>query len=173
MKIIRNNSKIIFLNGFMAQELGKLEVAEHLEKNIPGLYSPRLRSNPEFGLRDLEDIKRRGPYEIVIGLSMGGVYAIRIPSTYTILINPGFGISEGIKTKEPRFAEGFKKLEDLPILAENVTGFIAIDDKIRFYTEPVFKELFGKKNLINYPGKHVPTIEELDKYIIPKIKKLL
>lgn len=95
------------------------------------------------------------------------------PLKKTLLINPGFGISEGIKLKFPEYAEGFKELENLPILSKNVTGLIATEDKIRPVIEPIFIKLFGKRNLINYPGKHVPTIEELDRYIIPEIEKLL
>jgi hypothetical protein len=170
--VILRQRKICFLNGFMAQELGKLEIAEYLKAKIPGLILPKLHSNPELGLKDLKNLQKTS-WDLVIGLSMGGVYATKIKSKKTLLINPGFNIGEGIKPKYPEYSLGFKKLESLPDLAENVTGMIATDDKIRPITEPIFIEKYGKNNLINYPGKHVPEISELDKYIIPEIKKLL
>ena len=171
MIILRTN-KVCFLNGFMAQELGKLEIAEYLKKEIPELILPRLHSDPKLGLKDLKELQKVS-WNLVIGLSMGGVYATKIKSKKTLLINPGFNIGEGIKLKYPEYSAGFKKLESLPDLAENVIGMIALDDKIRSITEPIFIEKYGKENLINYPGKHVPEINELDKYIIPEIKKLL
>ena len=170
--IILRYKKVCFLNGFMAQELGKLEIANHLKSCIPHLQLPKLSSNPEKGLKDLAEIQKTH-WDLVIGLSMGGVYATKVRSKKTLLINPGFGISEGIKTKVPEYSNGFKELENLPSLATNVIGMIAEDDKIRPFTEPIFISLYGKKNLINYPGKHVPTIKELDDYIIPEIEKLL
>ena len=170
--IIQRNSRICFLNGFLAYELNKTEISDYLKSVIPSLQLPILRSDPEHGLKDLKSIQRTS-WDLVIGLSMGGVYAIKIKSKRTLLINPGFGISEGLKSKYPQFYDGFKKLESLPNLATNVKGMIAKEDKIRPFTEPIFISLFGKENLINYPGQHVPTIEELDKYIIPEITKLL
>jgi predicted esterase YcpF (UPF0227 family) len=170
--IILRNKKVCFLNGFMAYELGKLEIANHLKSCIPNLQLPTIRSNPEEGLKDLKEIQKI-KWDLVIGLSMGGVYATKIRSRKTLLINPGFNISEGIKTKVPEFSNGFRKLENLPSLATDVKGMIATEDKIRSITEPIFISLYGKENLINYPGKHVPTIEEIDQYIIPEINKLL
>ena len=170
--VILRQRKVCFLNGFMAQELGKLEIAEYLKAKIPGLILPKLHSNPELGIKDLKNLQKTS-WDLVIGFSMGGVYATKIKSKKTLLINPGFNIGEGIKPRYPEYSLGFKKLESLPDLAENVTGMIAIDDKIRPVTEPIFIEKYGKNSLINYPGKHVPEISELDKYIIPEIKKLL
>ena len=170
--IILRNKKICFLNGFMAQELGKLDIANFFKQHIPNLILPKLRSNPELGLKDLKEIQKIN-WDLVIGLSMGGVYAIKINSKKTFLINPGFNISEGIKLKFPEFSSGFKKLEDLPNLAKNVIGMIAIEDKIRPVTEPIFIQLYGKENLINYPGKHVPGKLELEKYILPELLSYL
>ena len=170
--VILRQKNVCFLNGFMAQELGKLEIAEYLKEKIPSLILPRLHSDPELGIKDLKEIQKIS-WDLVIGFSMGGVYATKIKSKKTLLINPGFNIGEGIKKKNPEYSSGFKRLESLPDLAENVIGMIALDDKIRPITESIFIEKYGKENLINYPGKHVPEISELDKYIIPEIKKLL
>lgn len=170
--LVFRNKKVCFLNGFLAYELGKLDVANYLKSQIPYIQLPVIRSNPELGLKDLITIQRK-KWDLVIGLSMGGVYATKIKSKKTLLINPGFNISEGIKTKVPEFSEGFKKLENLPSLATDVKGMIALDDKIRPITEPIFISLYGKNNLINYPGKHVPTTKEIENYILPEIYKLL
>ena len=170
---LNQDKKIIFLNGFMAQEQGKLDIANHFKEKIPGLSLPRLRSNPEEGLKDLQNIIRKGPYDLVIGFSMGGVYALRIPSKKTVLINPGLGISEAMKNKKPEWAPGFKKLEDIPIVSKDVTGLFSDNDKIRPVTEPLFIKLFGKSRVVHGPGQHVPTFQEIDSWILPQIYKEL
>jgi len=154
----------------MAYELGKLEISEFFKKEIPNIQIPVVHSDPRLGLKDLQKLKQVN-WDLVIGLSMGGVYATKIKSKKTVLINPGFGISEGIKTKFPEYSLGFKELENLPDQATNVLGFISMEDKLRSVTEPIFVRKYGKNSLINIPGKHVPTIEELSNYIIPEIRK--
>jgi len=171
MKILRQISKSIFLNGFMAYELGLSDIPQTIKEEIPNLEVPRLRSDPKYGLIDLKNICKKQPYDLVIGFSMGGVYALRIESKLTILINPGLGISEGIKAKKPEYSSGFKKLEQLPIVATNVIGIFGEYDKIRSKTEPIFVSMFGKDKVKYFPGKHIPTTEELYNYIIPTIKR--
>lgn len=172
-RIPRQYKKIIFLNGFMAQELGKLDIARYFQKKIPGLSSPKLRSNPSEGLEDLQEIIKKGPYDLVIGFSMGAVYALRVPSRKTVLLNPGLGISEAMKTRKPEWAPGFKKLEDIPIVSKDVIGLFSESDKIRPITEPIFVSLFGKSKAIHGPGQHVPTFQEIDSWILPEIYKSL
>jgi hypothetical protein len=104
---------------------------------------------------------------------MGAVYALRVPSKKTVLLNPGLGISEAMKTKKPEWAPGFKKLEGMPIVSKDVIGLFSESDKIRPITEPIFVSLFGKSKVTHGPGQHVPTFQEIDSWILPEIYKNL
>lgn len=174
--IILRNKKVCFLNGFGSYEQGFQQsgyIHDILLSNFPYMQFPVLRSDPEYGLADLKEIQKT-KWDLVIGFSMGGAYAIHIDSKKTLLINPGLGISKGIKTKEPKYSKGFKKLEELPILAHDVVAMFSESDNIRQQTEPIYKDLFGEDSkIINFPGKHIPTEDILEKYIVPEIKKLI
>jgi hypothetical protein len=170
--IVLRPKKICFLTGFMAKELGKHQIEDCLKSFIPELQVPKLRSDPSLGINDLKKIQKT-KWDLVIGFSMGGFYATKVKSRKTFLINPGLNISEGMMTKVPEYSPGFKIIEKLPDLAKDVTGMIAVNDKIRPYIEPIFIERYGKENLIHFPGKHVPEIPIIEQFIIPEIKKII
>ena len=128
----------------------------------------KLSSEPEQGWKDFENIKFSN-YSAVIGFSLGGVYATcqnKIPS---ILLNPGYGLSKV-------FPE-YKKLDTIwrNIDHSNILRiFISQNDKYsKGYLSEIKREKLEEKVEMLPIQKHVPTEDEIEKYLIPKIKELI
>ena len=173
--IILRNKNICFLNGFMAQEKYRDNNIFHqaFSEYFPQIQYPVLRSDPKYGIQDLKELQKT-KWNLVIGFSMGGGYASRIKANKTLLINPALYISPGMKMIEPKFVKGFEKLENIyPIIAHNVIGMFALDDKYRSGLLPQFLDIYRDSKIINFPGPHIPNKEIIEKYIVPEIKKLI
>lgn len=125
-------------------------------------------SDPEEGWRDFENIDF-SKYDAVIGFSMGGAYSscqTRVPA---ILINPGYGLSR----KFPEYKKldnAWKKTDHKNIIK------IFLGDSDKYALDGIFPEIqkAGLEDKVQwFPSKHVPTEEQIKKYLIPNIKKLI
>lgn len=107
-------------------------------------------------------------YKLVIGFSLGGVMASLQNETPIFLINPGFGFSVGF----PEFKRIDKESNSInPELVERV--LVGKNDKYSGIFLPEINNR-GLSDKIQYiPSKHVPTEEEIKKYIVPEVKKIL
>lgn len=122
-----------------------------------------LSSDPEQGIKDFGRI-RFNEYDLVIGFSMGGVYACCQDITPVILINPGFGLS--------KVFPGFEEI-DGPMQKSNVKivkVFLGKKDKhLDFLLPGVKRHKLTNKIVWIDDCKHVPDENILKSKIIPVI----
>lgn len=161
--------KLLYLHG-MDEEIkypGGGTIFNTLKKHFNieiSMYS----SDPIQGLIDFQNIDF-SKYSAVIGFSLGGLYASNQDSIPAILINPGFGVSQALPEYK-KIDTDWKKKDHSKILKI----FLSEKDKYAAgYLPEIRKEKLGDRIQWIPSQKHVPTEEELEKYIIPEIKKIL
>ena len=86
--------KIIFLHGFGSS--GSTMTADYLRMKLPGIevISPDIPLDPKLALRELNKLCHDVNPDVIIGTSMGAMYAQQMHSFRKILVNPAFHVSQ-------------------------------------------------------------------------------
>lgn len=124
-----------------------------------------ISSNPEKGLKDFKKLKLNN-YDFLIGFSMGGVYSTLQNIIPSILINPGFGLSQ-IWSEFTELENGIKSNSDVKLI------LVGTDDKYKIGYIPEIEKFGWENKMTMFPSKHVPTEDQIIKYIIPEIKQII
>ena len=96
----RNKTKVIYLHGLGSS--GSSTTAQRLRRALPhqDVISPDIPVQPEFAIQALKRLATTmGPDDIVVGTSMGGMYAQLFRGWNRILINPSFHTSVHLSEK--------------------------------------------------------------------------
>ena len=87
---------ILYLHGYGSS--GQSSTVEFLKKALPNYYSieaPDIPVDPAEALPFLKELCEKEDFSIIIGTSMGGMYAQQLPAAFfRICVNPAFHISE-------------------------------------------------------------------------------
>lgn len=90
---------ILYIHGLSSS--GTSETAERLRRYLPDdvIFSPDLPVFPDEALAMLQELVKREEIDIVIGSSMGGMFAQKLRGYHKILINPSFHVSRSMRKR--------------------------------------------------------------------------
>ncbi len=191
--------KILFLHGFYAS--GQCVPAVALKAAFEGkaeVLTPDLPMHPKEAINFIRDLIDKEKPDALVGNSCGSFYAQMIAPIVglpALLGNPHFRMTEFLKPrigahqyKSPRkdgnqdfvidvqlIAE-FAELEDRqfdnhnPKYKERIWGIFGEQDTLAHF-EPLFLHYYSHS--YHFPGGHTPTAEEVHKYYVPLIEKLM
>ncbi len=91
--------KILYIHGLSSS--GSSGTADRLRRFLPDdiIISPDLPIEPQEALAMLKELVEREHIDLVIGTSMGGMFAQKLRGFKKILINPSFHVSRSMRTK--------------------------------------------------------------------------
>ena len=196
---MQKQKKILFLHGFYAS--GSCVPALALEEAFDGratVLTPDLPLHPADAVKFIRDICDKEMPDVLVGNSCGSFYAQMIAPVIgvpALLGNPHFKMMEFLKQrignhqyKSPR-ADGkqdftiddkliaeFAEVEEhqfdnySPDSKDKVWGIFGEQDTLAHF-EPLFLEHYS--HTYHFPGGHTPTAEEVHKYYVPLIEKLI
>lgn len=196
MKITPSHmKKIIYLHGMGSS--GATQTADYLRLKLPDVevISPDIPLLPEEALKMLHQLCNDVQPDIIIGTSMGAMYAQQMHNYKKILVNPAFHVSEIMRNNlgankwlSPRIdgqtefvidselCEQYQRMESSQF--EGITEFDkehtyaffgTADTLVNGYDE--YLQYYG--NATKYPGEHRLLQKWVKAYIVPCIKMLL
>ena len=191
--------KMLFLHGFFAS--GQCVPAMALRDAFEGkaqVLTPDLPIHPRKALEQIREIVGSEKPDLLVGNSCGAFYAQMVASVLglpALLGNPHFQMTSFLKPrigehqyKSPRkdgnqrfvidealigeFAEWEAVQFDNcnPKTKEFVWGLFGEQDTLAHY-EPLFLEHYTRS--FHFPGGHTPTAEEVRKWYVPLVEKML
>lgn len=187
--------KLLYIHGLSSS--GMSETAYTLRRLLPEyeILSPDLPVNPQEAYEMLKDICKQKNPELIVGTSMGGMFAQLLKGYKKILVNPAFHVSEFMRTiigrqefLNPR-RDGETYFEITSELCDSYqqlesSQFENISDFDRKYTYA----LFGKRdtlvhgyneytsyygNAIWFDGEHRLDETVIKNTLIPLIKRII
>ena len=191
---LMDGKKILYIHGFGSS--GATHTAQLLRDYMPGceVVSPDVPLNPADAVVMLRELAGKESPDIVIGTSMGGMYAEMLHGFYRILVNPAFKIGDTMREHgltgmqvfhNPRKdgVQEFMVTKALVKEYKNITdgNFAAVDDEERkkvfglfgdeddvVHTFDLFREHYP--NAISYHGGHRLFDKAVLHYLIPVIR---
>ena len=191
--------KILFLHGFYAS--GQCVPAQTLRESFEGraeVLTPDLPMHPKEALGYIRALIDQEKPDLLVGNSCGSFYAQMLAPIVCIpalLGNPHFQMTAFLKQrigehqyKSPRkdgnqkfvideaLVQEFAELEAIqfdgchPSFRDKVWGLFGEQDTLAHF-EPLFLEYYDQS--FHFPGGHTPTAEEVHRWYVPLIEKLL
>ena len=186
---------IVFLHGFGSS--GSTKTAEYLRTKLTDteVISPDIPLEPKLALRELNKLCHEVNPDVIIGTSMGAMYAQQMHGFCKILVNPAFHVSQimrqnmGInkftnprKDGETEFKITGCLCDDYEIMEMYQFYGITAYDKAHTYaffgTEDTLVNGYEEylkyySNATQYPGGHSLLQKWVKAYVLPCIQKLL
>lgn len=190
--------KIVYFHGFGSSHAsGTVEI---LRRELPDdtVAAPDIPVDPAEALPYLRQFCADEQPDLIIGTSMGGMYAQQMRSFRRILVNPAFNMStmsKGLKTGEHKFYSGrydgaktFKITKDIIThhnqmerqqfkgitAAERETCWclVGLHDTTVTNAEAVFKKNYLADHLIRFDGEHQLNDKVIKKALLPLIEQM-
>ena len=188
--------KIAYFHGFASS--GATGTAQLLRQLLPEceIISPDIPMDPEQALPFLLDFCQREQPDLIIGTSMGGMYAQQMFGFRKICVNPAFNMSHAskvLKTGTHKFFNGRKdNQKEFTITKETIQHFNMMErsqfkgitdfDKENTYglfgiydtsvnTYDLFKKHYSKAQ--RFEGEHRLNENILRKVVVPLVHKIL
>ncbi|MCQ2213184.1 MAG: hypothetical protein MJZ36_06070 [Bacteroidaceae bacterium] len=190
--------KIIYFHGFGSSHASG--TVENLRNMLPDdeVVAPDIPIDPVEALPYLLSYVDEQKPDLIIGTSMGGMYAQQMRGYRRFLVNPAFNMStmsKGMKTGEHKFYNGrydgaktFKITKDIiqhhnqmerqqfkgitPEDKENVWCFVGLHDTTVTNAEAVFKKNYPADRVIRFDGEHQLNDKVIKKAILPMIEEV-
>ena len=184
--------KVLFIHGLASS--GAYKTANTLRTLLRPcvVVAPDVPIEPGAALSMLRDICRTECPDLVVGLSLGGFWALQLRGFRKILINPDLHPSRLLRTKigemkyllprqdgalsfeiTEQICEGYEALEAVEFKdldADEIAltdGLFASDDEM-VRCGPEFAERYpGRAH--PYPGTHLPTFPQIRQYLLPLV----
>lgn len=187
--------KIIFLHGLGSS--GATQTAEYLRKKLPEVevISPDIPLHPHKAMRFLNKLCYDLRPDVIIGTSMGAMFAQQMHGYRKILVNPAFHVSQimmndlGIKhftnpradgqtsfTITPALSDRYKEIEEDQF--GGITEFDVKHTYAFFGTEDTLVNGYDEylqyyTNATKYPGGHALLQKWVKTYVLPCAQQLL
>lgn len=188
--------KIIYFHGFASS--GASGTVELLRKLLPevDVVAPDIPVDPAEALPFLQQFVKDEQPDLIIGTSMGAMYAQQMFGFKKICVNPAFNMSRmsnALKTGEHKFLNGrkdsqktfkitkdiiqhfnmmerqqFKGITDFD--KENTYGLFGIHDK-SVNTYDLFRKYY--KNATRFDGEHQLNEKVLKSAVLPLVRQIL
>ena len=192
--------KILYIHGFSsAGSTGTATIMRNMlyEKDVR-VVSPDVPVSPLEALQFLKGFVAQEQPDLIIGTSMGGMYAEQLRGYKRILVNPSFHMARLLtfrglgnydfqnkradgatrfKVDKQMIAE-FKEVEKLsfkgltPEDKDNVYGLFGRNDPT-VHTQDDFTKAYGKEHFIIFEGEHRLNDKILKHDVLPIIEQLL
>ncbi|MDL2304918.1 hypothetical protein LJC72_06220 [Bacteroides sp. OttesenSCG-928-D19] len=187
--------KIIYIHGLSSS--GNSNTTRLLKLLLPNVQvlSPDLPINPQEAVCVLKELCKREAPDLVMGTSMGGMFAQQLHGYKKILVNPAFHVSETVRkriginpflNKRKDGSTSYEITEELcnayfemeqqqfagitPFDKENTYAFFGNeDDEVCCYEE--YHQYY--QHCIWYLGKYRLTFEAIQEDVLPAIEYLL
>lgn len=190
--------KIIYFHGFGSSHAsGTVEILRR-ELAEDEIVAPDIPIDPVEALPYLKELCEKEQPDLVIGTSMGGMYAQQMRDFKRILVNPAFTMStmsKVLKTGEHRFYSGrydgaktFKITKDIILhhnqmerqQFKNITKeqketcwcLVGLHDTSVTNAEAVFKKNYLADHVIRFDGEHQLNDKVIKKVLLPLIETL-
>lgn len=190
--------KIIYFHGFGSSHAsGTVEILRR-ELAEDEIVAPDIPIDPLEALPYLKELCETEQPDLVIGTSMGGMYAQQMRDFKRILVNPAFTMStmsKVLKTGEHRFYSGrydgaktFKITKDIiqhhnqmeRLQFKNITEeqketcwcLVGLHDTSVTNAEAVFKKNYLADHVIRFDGEHQLNDKVIKKVLLPLIETL-
>ena len=190
--------KLIYFHGFASS--GASGTVELLRNMMPEdtVIAPDIPVDPVEALPFLQKLCQEEQPDIIVGTSMGGMYAQQMRDYKRILVNPAFNMStmsKGLKTGEHKFFNGrydgaktFKITKDI-IQHHNMMErqqfkgitkeqqqtcwcLVGMHDDTVKNAEAIFKKNYLADHLIRFDGEHQLNDKVVRKYLLPLIGEI-
>ena len=192
--------KILYIHGFSsAGSTGTATLMRNMlyEKDVR-VVSPDVPVSPLEALQFLKDYAAREQPDLIIGTSMGGMYAEQLRGYKRILVNPSFHMARLLtfrglgnydfqnkradgatrfKVDKQMIAE-FKEVEKLsfkgltPEDKKNVYGLFGRNDPT-VHTQDDYTKIYGKEHFVVFEGEHRLNDKVLKHDVLPIIMEIL
>ena len=193
---MERNNKLLYVHGFASS--GSSGTVMTLRRHLSSwrVIAPDLPVDPFEALELLRGIVEQEKPDVVVGTSMGGMYAQQLWGIPRIIVNPSFEMSRSLlfgkmgRNKymskrqdgvtefriDKAVVERFKQMEKTQFDGVNdhekalVTALFGDKDPVvNFY--PLVSELYGKERCIHFNGEHRLNDEIVKKVLIPIINE--
>lgn len=193
---MERNNKLLYVHGFASS--GSSGTVMTLRRHLSSwrVIAPDLPVDPFEALELLRGIVEQEKPDVVVGTSMGGMYAQQLWGIPRIIVNPSFEMSRSLlfgkmgRNKymskrqdgatefriDKAVVERFKQMEKTQFDGVNdhekalVTALFGDKDPVvNFY--PLVSELYGKERCIHFNGEHRLNDEIVKKVVIPIINE--
>ena len=191
---MERNNKLLYVHGFASS--GSSGTVMTLRRHLASwrVIAPDLPVDPFEALELLRSIVEKEKPDVVVGTSMGGMYAQQLWGVPRIIVNPSFEMSRSLlfgKMGRNRYTakrqdgatefridkavvERFKQMEKTQFDGVNdaekelVTALFGDKDPVvNFY--PLVSELYGKERCVHFNGEHRLNDEVVKKVLVPII----
>lgn len=191
---MERNNKLLYVHGFASS--GSSGTVMTLRRHLASwrVIAPDLPVDPFEALELLRGIVEKEKPDVVVGTSMGGMYAQQLWGVPRIIVNPSFEMSRSLlfgKMGRNRYTakrqdgatefridkavvERFKLMEKTQFDGVNnaekelVTALFGDKDPVvNFY--PLVSELYGKERCVHFNGEHRLNDEVVKKVLVPII----
>ena len=189
------NKKLLYIHGLSSS--GNSNTAKNLALLLPDveIIAPDLPIHPTEALRLLHDICKTESPDIIIGTSMGGMFAQQMHGYKKMLVNPAFHVSEFLRKNMG--VQAFLNSREDGATTYGITNLLC--DKYFEMESNQFKgitlfdsgntyALFGEKDeLVNcqkeylqyyekfdwFSGAHRLTFNDVQEVVMPLVKRIL
>lgn len=189
------SKKLMYIHGFSSS--GNSYASRTLARLLPGwdIISPDLPLNPFVALQLLHDLTETHSPDIVVGTSMGGMFAQQLRGYNKILVNPAFQVSEFMRQHQGENKFLYPRVDGLKTfdVTEALCDMYAQLEKHQFenITEQDIKQtnaMFGEndslidcsetyyrhyRHAIRFDGEHVLTRPDIENVLIPLVREML
>lgn len=189
--------KLMYLHG--SASAGYSHTSMGILNNLPEdwqLLMPDCPVDAEECLKMLKELCEKEKPDLIIGSSQGGYYAQMLKGYKRICVNPAFEMSTDADVKvgnhqfvinradgeqkyviTPEIQDGYRRLEARQF--EGITdadrelcyGLFGDKDTDYGHCKPVFAEHYN--HIYTFPGGHKMEYDEIEKYLMPLVKKLV
>ena len=190
--------KIIYFHGFGSSHAsGTVEILRRELVNDE-IMAPDIPVDPANALPYLKELCQAEQPDLVIGTSMGGMYAQQMRDFKRILVNPAFTMStmsKTFRTGEFRFFNGrydgaktFRITKDIiqhhnqmeRLQFKNITAeqketcwcLVGLHDTAVTNAEVLFKKNYLADHVLRFDGEHQLNEKVIKKVLIPLVEKL-
>ena len=191
--------KIIYFHGFGSSHASG--TGEVLRRELPNdeIVAPDIPVDPAEALPYLKELCAKEQPDLIIGTSMGGMYAQQMRGFKRILVNPAFTMStmsKVLKTGEHQFFNGrydgaktFRITKDIiqhhnqmerlqfknimPEEKETCWCLVGLHDTSVTNAEALFKKNYLADHLTRFEGEHRLNDKVIKKVLLPLVEKIL
>ena len=193
---MERNNKLLYVHGFASS--GSSGTVMTLRRHLSAwrVIAPDLPVDPFEALEMLRALVETEKPDVVVGTSMGGMYAQQLWGVPRIIVNPSFEMSRSLlfgkmgKNKytakrqdgatefriDKAVVERFKLMEKTQFDGVNdaekelVTALFGdTDPVVNFY--PLMSELYGKERCVHFNGEHRLNDDVVKKVLLPIIDR--
>lgn len=193
---MERNNKLLYVHGFASSGSSGTVMTLRRHLSTWRVIAPDLPVDPFEALEMLRALVETEKPDVVVGTSMGGMYAQQLWGVPRIIVNPSFEMSRSLlfgkmgKNKytakrqdgatefriDKAVVERFKLMEKTQFDGVNdaekelVTALFGDKDPVvNFY--PLMSELYGKERCVHFNGEHRLNDDVVKKVLLPIIDR--